>query len=1225
MTDVTMNPTTGLASWNVGFNRLVDVMVALHRRGQLELSTVNAASKACSECWNVAGSWRNMEEPTRTLPSEPIQTNTDQPGLDLPSPLIAADPVPSNQNTTDIQVDSTDASDTNDTHDLSTLSPIRAHYLKKTLIQLQFNKELDIITSPAHGTVSSLSYLGPPFRPPPKDASRINLPFLRYIFRQFVLTFPFLDEAPKDFFPDKLQPFVASVLSKNLSPTSVMDDDAEQIGEASKSTRKKLMTKAERSLSILLSSGIKLVEPEQVVRLSQADLNRLEAIAKNRLARERKSKDALDVNIVCVRTVVSKGRVRSKAHDEFIIRTRRRGRPDIFVGRRHGDFKTLANELRKAYPDAPVRPPPGKDHGYVNAGATPKSPTSADYYGPGDSNDSLPMTSDGGNISSSARLGREKNRLTLRAYLRTLISTSVTAHSPVLLSFLLSNPTTLSQSEVEDAQRREEADRTREDGRKRFAKEIANRVDGLREAVQSVKGDLMGKDGLTKIFATIKITPDITQLPPNYQAVIEWARMSLASTIFHHFVASDEASESFTSMKRIHGLMPYFMMKAALKISNPVAMIRSMLDLFLAQPFGGKSLLQRMFTSSLMEEVKMLEEDIEAVKEKVDDPMMCEKVRLFIYAPPEIQQFYKEESVAEEMHLIAIVLRNSEHPVLSRPQMYRVSKAWEKYRQYIKYKRELNDSDDDEGPADEEAWLFEDLQLLGKLYSRLRDREQLISLIFEGNTADLLRDIITIFYSPLAQVYKAANIADSLGDLQAFMNDMIRTIEQTEELSQEDPHRAVQAFIDLVKRHEQMFYNFVYKIHSRGGSLFDNLMKWIELFLTIVRDGIGDQTSVEFLLPYTGQEREAIMKEIDEVALYHYKLKLAHEDKVRRRFGRTQKQGDADAEDEAAAALVQGVVNDISFGDLIDGDAEDLAAEVSASDGSSDYSSSDEYDSNEESDDDSEEDSEGGRPPPPPKSLRPERPGGAGSIGHKSNHVGSTPRTRATTMKTSHSNATASTVLLDLVAKERLSVAQRLRNSKSMEMLRRDKSVSTDSPPPPPIPHQHRPYQPYHSKRSAKTSSAGLPRLTPQSSSGSWQHPPPTRRPPSPPKEATTTIAATTSRKRSKSVSNPTSTTDSQNSTTTGEGPTWSSETSLESDKNKPLPDPKARVGLDPDRTPSMLQRDLDATPQVGQKKPKLKKVVDQIKPPELTHIPKLLPIFVELFSDNLSRVVKRG
>ena len=129
----------------------------------------------------------------------------------------------------------------------------------------------------------------------------------------------------------------------------------------------------------------------------------------------------------------------------------------------------------------------------MNAGVTPKSPTSANYYGPGDSNDSLPIPPSGGSTSSNSRLGREKNRLTLRAYLHSLISTSVTAHSPVLLSFLLSGPTTLSRSEVEDAQRREEADRTREDGRKRFAREIAGRVDGLREAVHSVKGDLMGK------------------------------------------------------------------------------------------------------------------------------------------------------------------------------------------------------------------------------------------------------------------------------------------------------------------------------------------------------------------------------------------------------------------------------------------------------------------------------------------------------------------------------------------------------------------------------------------------------------------------------------------------------------------------------------------------------------------------------------------------------------
>ena len=52
---------------------------------------------------------------------------------------------------------------------------------------------------------------------------------------------------------------------------------------------------------------------------------------------------------------------------------------------------------------------------------------------------------------------------------------------------------------------------------------------------------------------------------------------------------------------------------------------------------------------------------------------------------------------------------------------------------------------------------------------------------FQGTTAELLKDIITIFYSPLAQVYKAASIADSLSDLQNFINDLIKTVEQVED------------------------------------------------------------------------------------------------------------------------------------------------------------------------------------------------------------------------------------------------------------------------------------------------------------------------------------------------------------------------------------------------------------------------------------------------------------
>lgn len=140
----------------------------------------------------------------------------------------------------------------------------------------------------------------------------MDLPFLRFMFRKFVLSFPFLASAPRDFFPEKLQPFMASLLSRNFSSASPLDNDPENTEEA---TRSKMLKKLERNFSLLITSGTKLVEREEVVRLTQRDLDRLEVLAKKRAAREKKLKDLFEINIVCVRTVVEKKRVRSKVHE----------------------------------------------------------------------------------------------------------------------------------------------------------------------------------------------------------------------------------------------------------------------------------------------------------------------------------------------------------------------------------------------------------------------------------------------------------------------------------------------------------------------------------------------------------------------------------------------------------------------------------------------------------------------------------------------------------------------------------------------------------------------------------------------------------------------------------------------------------------------------------------------------------------------------------------------
>lgn len=166
-------------------------------------------------------------------------------------------------------------------------------------------------------------------------------------------------------------------------------------------------------------------------------------------------------------------------------------------------------------------------------------------------------------------------------------------------------------------------------------------------------------------------------------------------------------------------------------------------------------------------------------------------------------------------------------------------------------------------------------------------------------------------------------------------------------VSQEEPSKTVELFINLVSRHEQAFYSFIHKVQTKGEGLFNSLMQWIELFLTFVREGVsqsGEKLSLDFLLPHTGEERAKILKEVDAIALYHYKLKVAYEAKVRRRFLR---QSGAAAEEEIATqTMVDDVIGELQFGSLIKGDTEEIYAEEEDEFSSDEYS--DEYTTDDE-------------------------------------------------------------------------------------------------------------------------------------------------------------------------------------------------------------------------------------------------------------------------------------
>lgn len=222
-----------------------------------------------------------------------------------------------------------------------------------------------------------------------------------------------------------------------------------------------------------------------------------------------------------------------------------------------------------------------------------------------------------------------------------------------------------------------------------------------------------------------------------------------------------------------------------------MAMLRGILDLFLAQPFGQKSLIQRILTIALNDDIHKIQKNIDMLREKITDDALCDKLKSYVYADVAVQEPIRQEVEDGKMELITAILRSEDiQPILDGKQIIRMHAALIAWNSVIDdvciepFKSNVQE----QGPTQPnvEASLYGRLGQLLKLYARQRDKEQMISLLFEGVTASLLRDMITILYEPLAKVYQTANVYNSVMDFKEFFDDLIEVVQKAEQ--QGDPH-----------------------------------------------------------------------------------------------------------------------------------------------------------------------------------------------------------------------------------------------------------------------------------------------------------------------------------------------------------------------------------------------------------------------------------------------------
>jgi len=278
--------------------------------------------------------------------------------------------------------------------------------------------------------------------------------------------------------------------------------------------------------------------------------------------------------------------------------------------------------------------------------------------------------------------------------------------------------------------------------------------------------DIVESNGLTKLFQEIKDKPTIQDLSIQYQKFAEWLRIEVAATIYHLFLAEDNSPELFAQAKKIHSMIPYTIIKNAIRIANPAAVMSSILDIFLAQPFGARSLMQRIFSLTLNDGIRSFQKSIDVLVARIEEPIFCEKIHKFSEAPEDVKDTIRLQASEDDVDLIVAILRSEDiDPALNTEQIGKIFNA------YVAWISAVENVDEE---MKQGAQLFSYLKQLLKLYTRQRDKAMMLSMIEEPVTLHLLRDLFTIFYEPLVRVYKSANVYNSVTDFAVFIDDMIQ-------------------------------------------------------------------------------------------------------------------------------------------------------------------------------------------------------------------------------------------------------------------------------------------------------------------------------------------------------------------------------------------------------------------------------------------------------------------
>lgn len=439
----------------------------------------------------------------------------------------------------------------------------------------------------------------------------------------------------------------------------------------------------------------------------------------------------------------------------------------------------------------------------------------------------------------------EKMRTSLRQYLRTLCKDAEVSQSSSIRRFFLSGPNLdikdINPKIADDIRNRALIDVINLENQVRFQQMALEKSLKLQDSMKDFKTSLLKDEKyLMSLLGEIKDNTKVEDLSPLLQDFVEWCKIYISSMIYQMFLGNDNSYELYTQIRRLHKLMPYTVMGQIMKFTNPIAIMRGMIELFMAQPFGGHSLLQTMFSTILTDDLKTQKVAIKELERKIAemDPsasVVTKCLKDFVFNNDTKDEHdtklftmdaVNAESESMNMPVPLIVLMKSAAANLIPDEV--VAGLIESYSSW---KLQKEDTDALNVTSEDQSGIyFTHVKDLWQLYIKEHDKQLMRQLWQDPELTQMLKAIVTMIYEPMVKIFKVARMDVALKNFEKFMSDLIRLVDDVinGQLGVSTQFDVVEEIHNLVTKHQDAFFEFIHDVYLNDSEgIFEGFITWI--------------------------------------------------------------------------------------------------------------------------------------------------------------------------------------------------------------------------------------------------------------------------------------------------------------------------------------------------------------------------------------------------------------